>query len=327
VRKGWRTISRLRPFIGQPPTKGFPARPPIPFRVTQRPVVVTPGIFVRLGNLGSKEKFSAKGDPLRISARVDNREIRGRVVWIRPPFPAVTFYIKPLSVYSGDQLHITGEVFKFRGPRREAWIVRPKPILVLRGPDPIIPGRFESFRPPTSFNLQPVIVTIKPLRVSWRRDSGVRGREGQALKTGPRRQTFFDVVDRGLDTFYGHHTEIRGKVFRWRPKTANPAVTGSLNHGLIRLTNFTISLNVKREVDSGDVNALSSDSGGTQVNFNKDFKDIDSITCTVDSVTEPFIVIYDFTDIPNPTGFKVYVFDTTGNRVSKLVSWKARGIV
>lgn len=96
---------------------------------------------------------------------------------------------------------------------------------------------------------------------------------------------------------------------------------------LTEVFNIQISLNVKREIDSGEVSALSTDATGTQVNFNKIFKDIDSITCTVDSTTEPYIVIYDFVDIPNPTGFKVYVFDTTGNRISKLVSWKARGVV
>lgn len=104
-------------------------------------------------------------------------------------------------------------------------------------------------------------------------------------------------------------------------------VDATNDHGLIRVSNLQIFLNVKREVDSGAVLAVSTDATGTQVNFNKDYKDIDSITCSVDSAKEPFTVIYDFVDIPDPVGFKVFVFDTTGNRVTKLVSWKARGIV
>ncbi len=96
---------------------------------------------------------------------------------------------------------------------------------------------------------------------------------------------------------------------------------------LLELHNLTISLNVKRENDGGEVSALATDVGGTVVYFTKSFRDIESITCTTKSVTEPFVTIFDFVDIPDPQFFKVYVFDTMGARVSKLVDWKARGIV
>jgi hypothetical protein len=86
-----------------------------------------------------------------------------------------------------------------------------------------------------------------------------------------------------------------------------------------------ITLDVKKEMDSGEIIALATDLTGTPVLFTKTFKDIDSITCTADSI-EPIDVIYDFTDVPNPTGFRVFAMDTTGNRVTYLVSWKARGI-
>lgn len=103
--------------------------------------------------------------------------------------------------------------------------------------------------------------------------------------------------------------------------------TGSSEAALAEIFNVVISLNVKRENDGGELDALSSDVGGTTVLFNKDFKDVESITATVKSVTEPYTAIIDFVDIPDPDGFKVYVFDTTGNRVSKTIEWKARGIV
>lgn len=96
---------------------------------------------------------------------------------------------------------------------------------------------------------------------------------------------------------------------------------------MMELYNLTISLAVKRENDGGSVNALATDTGGTQVNFNKAFKDVESITCSTQSTTEPFTVIFDFQDVPNPVGFKVYVFDSTGNRVTRVVDWKARGII
>lgn len=102
--------------------------------------------------------------------------------------------------------------------------------------------------------------------------------------------------------------------------------TGSNNKALAEVTLMEITLDVKREVDGGEVIAVKTDVGGTQVLFNKVFKDVNSITATADSI-EPIIIIYDFTDIPNPLGFKVFALDSTGNRVTYLVSWKARGIV
>jgi len=102
--------------------------------------------------------------------------------------------------------------------------------------------------------------------------------------------------------------------------------TGLSDKALAELTFMTTTLDVKREVDGGEVTAIYNDVGGTPVLFNKVFKDVNSITCTADSV-EPITIIYDFVDIPNPTGFKVFALDSTGNRVTYLVSWKARGIV
>ena len=102
--------------------------------------------------------------------------------------------------------------------------------------------------------------------------------------------------------------------------------TAHSDKALAELTILQITLDVKREVDGGEIIALASDVEGTIVYFNKTFKDVNSITATADSI-EPIIIIYDFVDIPDPTFFKVYALDSTGNRVTYLVSWKARGIV
>lgn len=102
---------------------------------------------------------------------------------------------------------------------------------------------------------------------------------------------------------------------------------GSNDKALMELYNLTISLSVKRENDGGEVNALLTDVGGTTVFFTKEFKDVESITCTTKSITEPYYVIFNFTDVPNPVSFTVYVFDSTGNRVTRVVDWKARGII
>ena len=102
--------------------------------------------------------------------------------------------------------------------------------------------------------------------------------------------------------------------------------TGSDNKALAEFAMIQITLDVKKEIDSGDAIALATDVNGTYVAFKKKFKDIDSITATADS-KEPIDVIYDFLDAPNPLGFYVFAMDTTGNRVTYLISWKARGVV
>lgn len=103
--------------------------------------------------------------------------------------------------------------------------------------------------------------------------------------------------------------------------------TGSSDKALMEISNVVISLNVKRENDGGELTANASDVGGTTVTFNKDFKDVESITATTKTLEEPFYTVIDFNDVPNPTDFKVFVFDSTGNRVTKTIEWKARGIV
>jgi hypothetical protein len=55
------------------------------------------------------------------------------------------------------------------------------------------------------------------------------------------------------------------------------------------------------------------------------FIDVDSISVTA-AGTSPVIAIYDFVDAPNPTTFKVLLYNTSGSRVSGTFSWTARGV-
>jgi hypothetical protein len=98
------------------------------------------------------------------------------------------------------------------------------------------------------------------------------------------------------------------------------------NRGLIEVWNLQVNIQVKREDDGAEVDAVSTDVSGTSVVFTKAFKDIDKITATAKAVT-PLTVVVDFVDVPNPTGFSVYVFNAAGVRVSNRVEWHARGIV
>jgi len=101
--------------------------------------------------------------------------------------------------------------------------------------------------------------------------------------------------------------------------------TSADEESILQVTELKFVADVKQEIDSGQVDALAADGGGTTVAFNKIFKDVKSITTTVGDTTG-LIVVVDFTDIPDPTDFKVLVFNSAGVRQDALVYWKARGI-
>lgn len=101
---------------------------------------------------------------------------------------------------------------------------------------------------------------------------------------------------------------------------------GTTNRSLGFIKNVRLRASVKLETDQGMVTANSGDSGGTTVNFNLPFLDIESITVSVSSTSDDKAV-YDFVDAPNPTSMKVLAFNGAGSRVTKTVSWVARGVV
>lgn len=102
--------------------------------------------------------------------------------------------------------------------------------------------------------------------------------------------------------------------------------TAANNKALILVFELTFNISVKRENDGGEVAAVSTDVSGTSVAFNKAFKDIESITATVKASTTATAIV-NFVDIPNPTGFSVYAFNSAGTRISATVEWAARGIL
>ena len=93
---------------------------------------------------------------------------------------------------------------------------------------------------------------------------------------------------------------------------------------LVEVSGLNIKLSGKLLTDSGTGTAAAGDSGGTTVAFNVPFIDVSSITVTASGTTAR-TAIFDFADVPNPTSFKVLLFDTTGARVSGGFSWTARG--
>lgn len=101
---------------------------------------------------------------------------------------------------------------------------------------------------------------------------------------------------------------------------------GSDDKSLAYFYKLQCSLNVRREQDGGTINAVSTDVGGTTVTFNKAFLSVESITLTPVSTVERKAV-YDFAFPPNPTTFKVLLFNAAGARVTGDVTWIARGIL
>ncbi|MFZ5544407.1 MAG: phage tail protein [Pseudomonadota bacterium] len=93
---------------------------------------------------------------------------------------------------------------------------------------------------------------------------------------------------------------------------------------LAELAQLNVKLASKLKNDAGSGTANAADAGGTSVSFNVSFIDVTSIGVTA-SGTAARYALYDFVDAPNPTGFKVLLFDNNGNRVSGAFSWTARG--
>lgn len=91
---------------------------------------------------------------------------------------------------------------------------------------------------------------------------------------------------------------------------------------LARIRNLQTVVSTKLKSDQGTVEVTANP---TSVSFNKSFIDIDSIVATLKGTTSGQSVIYDFVDVPNPTGFDLYVFDSSGNPTTGTVSWQARG--
>jgi hypothetical protein len=99
---------------------------------------------------------------------------------------------------------------------------------------------------------------------------------------------------------------------------------------LLVITGIRILLDLKEKKDSGNATANSGDAGGTQVDFNISFIDVQSITITpIVTGTPgsiPIAVVEDFLDVPYPTHFHVYLYDYAGTRLSGDFSWAAKGV-
>lgn len=95
---------------------------------------------------------------------------------------------------------------------------------------------------------------------------------------------------------------------------------------LLGISPLSFVLNLKIKTHQGMTSCNSGDSGGTTVDISDaEFIDVQSITVTP-LATSAVIPVYDFVDAPNPTEFKILLFNTSGSRVSGTASWTIRGV-
>lgn len=156
--------------------------------------------------------------------------------------------------------------------------------------------------------------------------TGIAATIGYVVESGsvtitPKLSVKLNIGDPWTD--YAGQAQIVASNFRYVKITYDFTSTGG--DDLIRITNINIKLSSKIRADAGTGTAVSSDSGGTTVTFNTAFIDVTSIDITALS-TSAVIAVYDFVDVPNPTSFKVLLFNTSGTRVSGPFSWSAKGI-
>jgi predicted phage tail protein len=124
-------------------------------------------------------------------------------------------------------------------------------------------------------------------------------------------------------TSYSNVTSVFGTQFRYFRVRYDFASAGG--DDVLVLSALNVRLDSKIRNDAGTGTANSADVGGTTVTFNVAFVDVQSISVTP-ATTGAVIAVYDFVDVPNPTSFKVLLFNTSGTRVSGGFSWSARGI-
>ena len=129
-------------------------------------------------------------------------------------------------------------------------------------------------------------------------------------------------------TDYTNTTRVFGTNFRYVKVTIDIAYSSPTLDDLVVMDPINVRLDSKLRTDTGS-DSVSSATSGKTVNFNLSFVDVESIIVTpqvtVTGNNQQIIPVVDFTDVANPTSFKVYLFDGSGNRTTGPFYWTARG--
>jgi hypothetical protein len=97
-------------------------------------------------------------------------------------------------------------------------------------------------------------------------------------------------------------------------------------HAAVRVTDLNVRYDIKQRTESGRVQCLASDSGGTPVLFTGSYVDVASIIVSPKAGGAARSGACAFEDVPNPTGFTVLLYDATGTRVDGEASWSMKGV-
>ena len=115
--------------------------------------------------------------------------------------------------------------------------------------------------------------------------------------------------------------------------------TFTLTGGVVLISNINYKLDVRRKTDFGQITSNASDNGsgyvddqttpmlkGTWVPFNIDFADVESLPRPNVVNSSEYTAYTVFEDVIHPQGFRVFVLDGSGNRVTATVDWAAFGV-
>lgn len=95
--------------------------------------------------------------------------------------------------------------------------------------------------------------------------------------------------------------------------------------GLLRIDRIEIALSAKLRADRGTASANAADAGGTYVAFNDSF--VSAFAPVVQPISNSSVsAVVDFNgSTPYPPGFRVFLFDSNGGRISGPFSWRVEG--
>ncbi len=120
-------------------------------------------------------------------------------------------------------------------------------------------------------------------------------------------------------TFTAHGRQVGERVDM--DFTSGTATDGEYVITSITANTFTVT-SATSATTSGNVTL---DTNGTPAAFSVNFVDVQSITVTP-AGTAASLAVYNFVDVPNPTGFKILQFNTSGTRIAGTVGWSAKGV-
>lgn len=141
-------------------------------------------------------------------------------------------------------------------------------------------------------------------------------------------ETWRTVTEDGLSVYVASFRYIR-YTFTW-------------TNGMVLISNINFRLDVKRKMDFGQVEVGAEDNGdgwvsesetpmltGKWVDFVVGFTDVQSFprpNVVNDQSADGLTAFVVFEDVLNPTGFRLFVKDKQGRRVSAVVDWAAYGV-